>query len=195
VSTPDLLIDVPRATWLPLTVDVEHWRAPEPVLTGSRPRVLHAPSRSVPPVKGTHLIEPELQRLHELGIIEYVAASGLVHAEMRALVHSVDIVVDQILTGSYGVAACEAMASGRLVVGFVADDVAALMPERPPIVDVLGGDIRTAMEGVLNDLDSARALAASGPSFTAAWHDGRRAAEVIAEFVQSVSARTEGEPR
>src|SRR5665647_2097841 len=33
VSTPDLLLDLPMATWLPLAIDLESWHSPRPPLT------------------------------------------------------------------------------------------------------------------------------------------------------------------
>lgn len=182
VSTPDLLLDVPTASWLPVVVDVDLFAEAGPALERRVPRVLHAPSRSVPPIKGTEIIEPALRALHEQGLIEYVAAENLPHDQMRDLVASVDIVVDQILSGFYGVAAVEAMAAGRVVVGFVADDVRALMEEAPPVVDVRDADVASTVLEVLSDRDRFAALAATGPGFARRWHDGRVSADVLAGF-------------
>jgi len=184
VSTPDLLLDLPGATWVPVVVDVDHWAGSRPALDSHVPRVLHAPSKSTPPVKGTDIIEPVLRRLHAEGVLEYVAAEGLKHEEMLALVSSVDVVVDQIVSGFYGVAAVEAMANGRLVVGLVASDVRALMDEPPPIVDVLDADVETTIRAVLADRDAYALLAAAGPGFARRWHDGRGSAEILARFVE-----------
>ena len=46
---------------------------------------------------------------------------GVPHTELVEMVKSADIVVDQLLLGSYGVFACEAMAAGRVTVGHIAD--------------------------------------------------------------------------
>ena len=42
VSTPDLLLDLPGAVWLPVVVDTELWRPGPPVLEREVPVVLHA---------------------------------------------------------------------------------------------------------------------------------------------------------
>ena len=45
VSTPDLLLDVPHAGWLPLSVDIETWQGGREILEPGRlPVVLHAPA-------------------------------------------------------------------------------------------------------------------------------------------------------
>jgi glycosyltransferase involved in cell wall biosynthesis len=185
VSTPDLLLDLPQATWLPLTVDIAGWASEEPISTTGTLRVLHAPSRSEPPVKGSAIIDPILTGLHERGAIEYVRVVGATNAEMRDLVQGADVVVDQILTGSYGVAAVEAMAAGRLVVGFVSDDVRGSMPEAPPIIDTPDGGFAAVIQDILDDRPAYAARAAQGPGFARRWHDGTAAANALRPFLGS----------
>lgn len=184
VSTPDLLLDAPQARWLPLVVDPTLWQALAPALTSGRPPVvLHAASRAVPPIKGTAVIAPVLESLHASGRIRYVSAENIPHAQMPALVAGADIVVDQILTGSYGVAAIEAMCAGRLVVGSVAKDVRALLHGELPIIDAPGGKFAEVMDEVLSQLDHFAAVAAEGPGYAARWHDGRASAEALEGFL------------
>lgn len=183
VSTPDLLLDQPSATWLPVCVDVDRWHTTAPTLERDVPRVLHLPSRRTPPIKGTQYIEPVMQRLASEGLIEYVSPEAVPHAQMTALVHGCDIVIDQILTGSYGVAAVEAMAAGRVVVGRVAPDVAALMPERPGIVDADPDTLEEVIRGIVADREPAQRQAADNVAFARRWHDGAAAAAALAPFL------------
>jgi hypothetical protein len=74
------------------------------------------------------------------------------------------------------------MAAGRVVVGYVADDVRALMEEPPPVVDVLDADITRTVLEVLADRDRYAAVAATGPAFARRWHDGRVSADVLSRF-------------
>ncbi|MFC8502549.1 hypothetical protein ACFUC1_09320 [Pedococcus sp. NPDC057267] len=181
VSTPDLLLDLPTAHWLPLVVDVASWATPGEPLSAPRPTVLHLPSRRHPPIKGTRVIDPVLRRLDDEGVIRYLAPDRVPHAEVPALVGGVDVMVDQIMTGSYGVAAVEAMAAGRLVVGNVAPEVRALVEDDVPVVDA-GPD---ALEDVIRDIAARptayQPVAAAGVHFARRWHDGRASAAVIAE--------------
>src|SRR5690606_35228716 len=115
VSTPDLLTEVPWAHWCPVVVDVKSWENTRELLTGERPIVAHFPSMGH--VKGTHLIEPIVSDMQRRGVIEYRGMTGIKSADMPSHVASVDIVLDQFRIGSYGVAAVEAMAAGRVVIG------------------------------------------------------------------------------
>ncbi len=74
-------------------------------------------------MKGTQLIAPVLERLAERGTIDFRYVEGVAAADMPALYGEADIVLDQFRIGSYGVAACEAMAAGRVVVGHVSPAV------------------------------------------------------------------------
>src|SRR5699024_5816893 len=107
VSTAGLLTEVPEATWLPVVVEPARWQTDQHALTHTRrPVVALAPSQSQ--LKGGHLIEPPLLRLHETGTIDYRPVQGIPHAQMPRVYHEADIVLDQFRVGDYGVAACEA---------------------------------------------------------------------------------------
>ncbi len=183
VSTPDLLIDQPQATWLPLRVDLRAWESNEPVFARKIPRILHIPSRRNPPIKGTQYIDPVMERLVGEGLAEYVSPDTVSHADMPALVRSCDIVVDQVLTGSYGVAAVEAMAAGRVVIGRVAPDVRALMTEAPGIIDADPDTLEDVLRHVLTDVDAAQTSIQGNLEFVRKWHDGRATAKALASFL------------
>ena len=70
VSTPDLLDDVPEATWLPVIRDQIFAGSRGTYKISPRPRIVHVPSRSV--LKGTDQLRAALDPLADVGIIEYV---------------------------------------------------------------------------------------------------------------------------
>lgn len=183
VSTPDLLLDLPGATWLPLAIDPDAWDSEQAVLESATPTVVHVPSRRDPPIKGTAVIEPVLRQLDEDGRIHYVSPSGLSHSAMREVIRSADVVVDQILTGSYGATAVEGMAAGRLVVGFVGAEVRECMPEAPPIVDAEPARFADVMDQILYERDDFVAQASRGPNFVRRWHAGQASAAALTSFL------------
>lgn len=180
VSTPDMLVEFPDATWLPTCIDVDAWECgPRPI---GVPTVLHAPSSGA--VKGTDLIDPILTKMHQAGLIRYVAKRGASHSEMPALVRAADVVVEQIRTGSYGVAAVEAMAAGKIVVGHVAVDVRAKVPDVVPIVEAPPEDFEDVIWSIGTNPSLYRDHMRRGPAFARAWHDGRKSAAALREFVE-----------
>lgn len=180
VSTPDLLADVPFATWCPVAIDVDRWAS------GRRPRresgplhVIHAPS--VGPVKGTSLILPTLVSLARDGVIDLELVQGRPSAEMPEVFARADVVVDQFRIGAYGVAACEAMAAGCVVVGSVSEAIRDTVEDRSgrrlPLVQATPDTLGSALRGLATaDLAPAQA---DGLSFVRALHDGRASADAL----------------
>lgn len=183
VSTPDLLHELPTARWLPVCVDTEVWQSEREILTRPVPTVLHIPSRRTPPIKGTQFVDPVCQDLEARGLIRYIAPTAVPHAQMRSLVHQADIVVDQLLAASYGVAAVEAMAAGCLTIGHVGEQTRQAMQEPPPMVDVTPQSLEETLLKVIEDRAWASSLAASGPSFVTRWHDGTMSARAMEDFL------------
>lgn len=188
VSTPDLLRYQPDAMWCPVVIDVDRWRVHRDdasARTGP-PVVLHAPSN--PLIKGSHLIDPVLRRLESEGLIEYRRVQGLTYAQMKQQYAECDIVLDQFLIGSYGVAACEAMAAGCIVVGYV-DSVTRLAVlqqtgHEVPIVDATVDTLDTVLRLVIAEpVEVALERRREAVRFVGDVHDGRRSAEALRGFL------------
>ena len=182
VSTPDLLADVPQATWCPVVVDVDRWSAAiGPASTTTPVQVAHVPSKSV--IKGTPLIEPVLSVLDDEGLVQYSPISGVPSAKMPEVYGAADIVLDQFRLGSYGVAACEAMAAGCVVVGhvvpFVREHVAAVTGQKLPIVEATPDTLEQVLRELIADPQRRAELIAAGASFVRNVHDGRMSAAVL----------------
>ncbi|WP_157432129.1 hypothetical protein [Agromyces italicus] len=185
VSTPDLLLDRPHATWLPVVVDLDRWSTDRALFAGDRPVAIHAPSNAG--LKGTEFAEPVLRRLDEAGDIEYRAIERTPAERMPAIVHDADIVIDQFSLGIYGVAACEAMAAGRLVVSHVSEFVRDTVRDETglelPIVEATLATLEQVLRDIRDRPEHYRERAAAGPAFVAAVHDGRRSAAALAPFL------------
>jgi hypothetical protein len=186
VTTPDLLAYVPEATWCPVVVSPADWQGGRSEPRAGRPLVVvHAPSSAL--IKGTHLIEPIVQRLAAEGLIEYRRVSGMPAAAMPGVYADADVFLDQFRIGGYGVAACEALASGRLVIGHVGADTRARVREQTgfelPIVEATVDRLEVVLRAIAADPDAFAALRRAGPEYVDAVHDGRRSAQALAGFL------------
>ncbi|HPU13532.1 MAG TPA: hypothetical protein PLQ19_07045 [Aeromicrobium sp.] len=184
LSTPGLLEFVPNGTWLPLVIDVEKWRSDSPVLAESLPVVVHAPSSKQ---KGSHHIDPILAALQEEGLIEYRRVEGVPVDQMPQVYGTADLVVDQFGAADYGVAACEAMAAGRVVVSLISDHVREHISGHAglelPIVQADPETLREVIIGLLANREQARSIGRASREFVETVHDGRLAAQVLADWL------------
>ncbi|MCW2854252.1 MAG: hypothetical protein JWM84_3916 [Nocardioides sp.] len=181
VTTPDLLDDLPMATWIPLVVDVDAWACDRPVMERDRPVVLHAPSKRW--TKGTDRFLPQLQALDDRGVIELRLVEGVPWATMRDMVQDADIVIDQVAIGSYGTFACEAMAAGKPVLANLTPTVTEVLREVPPIVNTPPDQVRETLERLLDDPSGTAAIGRRSVEYVRRLHDGRRSAEVLDQFL------------
>jgi glycosyltransferase involved in cell wall biosynthesis len=143
--------------------------------------VAHVPSKAA--IKGTPLVEPVLERLVAQGRVNYERISGVPSSKMPAVYAAADIVLDQFRLGSYGVAACEAMAAGCVVVGHVAPFVRATVRETTgeelPIVEATADTLEKVLASLVADRDARISLGDRGRDFVGAVHGGGRSARVL----------------
>lgn len=194
VSTPDLLDHLPSASWCPVVVDPSRWATERGHRSAGPLRVVHVPSVSV--VKGTQLILPALEKLDREGVIDLRLVQGVPSAEMPAVFAGADVVVDQVRIGSYGVAACEALAAGCIVVGHVADRVRTEVELRTgrslPVVESDPPGIEAALRA-LAALPDRSELVEAGVDYVSHVHDGRLSAAVLKNDWITPGPRTDQE--
>jgi hypothetical protein len=182
VSTPDLLQDYSLGIWCPVVVEPWEWSTGERArVTSEKLRVVHAPTSG--PIKGTDLIEPSLWDLHERGLIDYRPIRGVPFSQMKGIYADADVVLDQFRLGSYGVAACEAMAAGCVVIGNVSDEVRAHVStstgRQVPIVQAVPATIEEVILRLIERAEEFNSVAAHGRAFVNHVHDGRLSAQVL----------------
>jgi glycosyltransferase involved in cell wall biosynthesis len=189
VTTLDLQDYVEDSIWLPVVVDTSQHEGATAPMQRERPLVVHVPSRRE--VKGSDLIEPVAQKLHEQGLIEFRAARNLPHRTLLELIRDADIVLDQFRLGDYGVGACEAMAAGRVVVGHVSERVRSRLPEPLPIVESTPADLEETIERICEEREEAQTTAARARDYAQRHHSGTMSARVLA---RAMGLATELEP-
>ncbi|SEB36828.1 Glycosyltransferase involved in cell wall bisynthesis [Paramicrobacterium humi] len=195
VSTPDLLLDYPEASWLPLALDPSAWKTANEPLRRSVPVVVHAPSSAV--VKGTHLIDSALRRMDAKGRISYHRIEGVPATEIPALYRDADIVLEQFRIGTYSRAAVEGMAAGRIVVAHVHDQVrehvVSATGRQLPVVQATPDTLEQVLADILCRRDYYRSIARDGVEFVAEVHDGRASAAALRPFLLTANrASTRG---
>ncbi|WP_152649933.1 hypothetical protein [Demequina globuliformis] len=137
-------------------------------------------------LKRSDAVEEAIAPLVALRAIDYERVSGVAPGDMPSVVAGFDVIIDQFGVGSYGVAACEAMASGRVVVGnvlpSVRDHVRTTTGFDVPIVQATLPTLREVLEELVEqDPDARAARSRAGRDFVRAVHNGELAAAAIAD--------------
>ncbi|MGW9167715.1 glycosyltransferase [Agromyces sp. NPDC055658] len=185
VATPELLLDWPAASWLPIVVDPAEWKAEREALSGGTPVVLHAPTN--PAVKGTALIEPIVNRLSDEKVVDYQRIVKVPANEMPGRYSDADIVLDQFTLGIYATTSIEAMAAGRLVIAHlhdqVRDHIQQVSGREVPVVEATPDTLEEVLRDVAERPEAYRPIANAGPAFVEAVHNGELSARVLAPFL------------
>jgi hypothetical protein len=168
-----------------VVVDLERWLDDRDTLAVDVPVVAYAPSNPV--LKGSPLVDAQLEALEKEGLIRYHRVTNVPSEQMPQVYRDADNVIDQFRLGDYGVAACEAMASGCVVIGHVSEDVRAYIRTHTgltlPILESRFAEVGDTVRAVLRDRDAARVRAGAGVDFVTHVHDGRMSADVLADFL------------
>jgi len=181
VATLDMLDYVPGATWLPIVIGEADFAPPAPWEPSKRLRVLHAPSNDSK--KGSRWVDQTLERLDQLGVIEYQRLSGVHPQLIPGLLRQVDVVVDQVTLGNVATLANQTMAAGRLSLGLLSPHVRQRYPVDPPILNVDPTTLGDVVWEIAKDPQRFEAQAVAGPAFARQVHDGRLAARVLSPWL------------
>ena len=129
-------------------LDTSLYKPSYPLIDIKIPKILHAPSKQR--IKGTIYIEQAIEKLKRKGLLfEYIRVEGLNNNEAMQLYSTADIIVDQLLIGSYGIFACEGMALGKPVVCYIQDSLTDTYPNGFPIVNANPDTIEEVLEELI----------------------------------------------
>jgi hypothetical protein len=184
-TTPDLLDDLPAATWAPVVIDAERWTTQAPVMERDVPVVLHVPSAG--PAKRSDVVAEQLRPLHDAGVVEYRELRSIPAPRMRQTLEQADIVLDQFGLGSYGTAACEAMAMGRVTVGYLTDRVKRTIQDQTGgpagVVSTEPDRLGETVRDLVADRGRAQALAKEGSHYVHKIHTGAATVHALEGFL------------
>jgi hypothetical protein len=136
VSTPDLLELIPSAHFYPVLLDLSKFQSELDKFEAPQKKpgeivILHCPTNAAKNMKGTVHIDVVLEKIvaqskHNIRLIRpYKDKEGTTYTytasryELFKLYKEADIVIDQMVTGWYGLLSVEALAAGKEVICYV----------------------------------------------------------------------------
>jgi len=157
-----------RVHVIPIAVNLSLLEPAYPQLDVSRPTVVHAPTNQK--FKGTKYIERAVELLQQERSFNYVRVDNLPHLEAIEIYRQADIIIDQILCGSYGLFSVEGMAYGKPVIAYIRDDLAA-MADTAPIHNANPDTIYDVLKQLLDSPEVRQSSGIAGREYVRRVHD------------------------
>jgi glycosyltransferase involved in cell wall biosynthesis len=174
VTTPDLLHELPDATWLPAVIDIAKFETTTEIKSSSGPlKVLFLPSNGW--LKSENLVTPVLEKLAKEGVINLVATGPVSNSQMPSLIESADVVIDR-FDGVVGVTSIEAMAANRLVIANIAPWIYGRAEVTPPVIHSTPTTLEEKLREIASDNFNHQRIIEAGYQYVCKWHDGRESA-------------------
>ena len=175
---------------VPLRIEPERFTPEYPDPAKGKVTIVHAPSNRG--VKGTKYIHSAVENLKKKYDIEYILVENMTQNEAFKEYQKADIIVDQILGGSYGVFSIEAMAMGKPVITYITDEMIKTFPDELPIVSASPLNIQEEIEKLINDGQIRHDLGVKGRKYIETYHDCKKNAKMIAKIYEGTANKTKG---
>lgn len=155
---------------LPLAIETRRFIPRYPSQKERHPLVVHAPTQ--PKFKGTAIIEDVVHRLQKLIPFRYQRIEQKGHQEAMQFYKQADIIIDQVLCGSYGLLSVEAMALGKPVITYVKEEyMEKELYQELPICNAHPHNLYDVLQELLLDGRLRRERGQLGRHFVERYHD------------------------
>jgi glycosyltransferase involved in cell wall biosynthesis len=142
--------------------------------------IIHAPSSQE--LKGSESIIRAIDDLKKDYAINFRVIEGIPHEKAMKLYEEADLIVDQVLAGSYGKLAIEAMALGKPVICHISDFMREKYPASLPILSASPDTIGQTIEHTLKNRDMLPELGRKGRAYVEQYHDMNRETARLVEL-------------
>jgi glycosyltransferase involved in cell wall biosynthesis len=191
---PDLLEVLPKGSeFLPYATEAGLNPKILPINQSSEFVVGHAPTHRM--VKGTDDIIRAVQNLRSKGFkVRLELIEGLSREDAQKKYQEIDLFVDQLVIGWYGVVSLEVMALGKPIICFIKGRGLRFVPPQMladlPIINADESSLEEKLIGILQmSLEERQTLADRGLAYLKKWHDPRKIAQRVVRDYRKVLSR------
>lgn len=149
-----------------------------------KPLIVHSPS--APVAKGTKYVRAAIENLQSKYDFDFVLIENLPREEALKITRRCDIFVDQLIMGSHGYAAIEAMAFGKPVVCCINEKIEEKYPSDLPIVNADPENFAEKLELLVKSGERRNELGKKGRNYVEKYHDERKIAKDLAKIYRRV---------
>lgn len=153
-----------------------------------RPVVMHYPSNKG--YKGTEAIVAAVEQLKSEIDFEFRLVHGMERSQALKIVRECDVMIDEVISGDYGVAAMEAMALGKPTVGYIKPLVSSGRPPELPIVSATQESIRDVLKDLLTDGSRRHEIGRRSRAYVEKHHDAPKVAKDLVRIYEELIEET-----
>jgi len=170
---------------VPVRKELDRFIPDYPAREKKIPLIVHVPS--VKGIKGTDFVLKAIENLRDQGVdIAFQLIHGVPYDEAMSWVRKSDIVIDQLLIGSHGSLALEAMSYGKPVICYIRDDLVEKYPRELPILNTHLENLEDNMLKLIKDGDLRHELGKKGRDYVEKYHDAKLVARQLVELYKEL---------
>lgn len=161
--------------YVPLRININDFQPSYPdVKEREKVIIVHAPSNTQ--IKGTKYVIKAIEKLKKEYSIDFILVQNKTQEEAREIYRKADIIVDQLIIGSYGVFAIEGMALGKPVITYLMPDMIDNFPKELPIQNANIENIEDVLRKLIISPELRRKIGIAGRKYVEDYHDYRKVA-------------------
>lgn len=146
--------------------------------------IVHAPTS--PEVKGTKYILEAIKGLKNNYEFDFKLVEKMPHEDAIKIYEEADLIIDQILIGSHGVFAVEAMALGKPVICWISDFMKSKYPKELPIISANPDNVKEKIEYFLLNRELLQEYGQKGRKYVEKYHDVDKIAKNIMDIYRNI---------
>lgn len=153
------------------------------------PRLLHIPTYQN--CKGTKYILEAVERLKKEGYnFDFrLMEADLTQKQTRKRISECDIYVDELRVGSYGMTAVEAMASGKVVITYIRDDLVNEYPEGLPVVNSNPDTVYNNLKNLLEKPELISEIGKKSREYAERYHDTKVVCSQLIDIYKEIGMK------
>ncbi|PKM96496.1 MAG: transferase [Firmicutes bacterium HGW-Firmicutes-1] len=167
---------------IPQAIDLNEFNQIEEPSKNKKITIVHAPTS--PEIKGTIHILQAIEMLQSKYDFDFKLIQGISYEEAKKTYVNADIIIDQILIGSYGLCSIENMSFGKPVVCYISDFMQEKYPRELPIISANPTNIKEKIEFLLNNRDCLSDIGMKSRKYAKKHHDINKLSRRFIELYQ-----------
>ena len=173
-----------RVEMIRQAVDLREYTPAVPSKDSKRPVIVHAPTDRR--IKGTEHVLEAISRMEKDHELEFVLIDKLPHHRAKKMYVKADIIIDQVLAGTHGVFAVEAMALGKPVICYIREDLRSTYPQELPIVSASPDNLYEELKALVENPELRHDLGQRGRVYAERYHDSLKIVNQLIELYESL---------